>query len=307
MRLRHGFAATAIVTSVIVIGHAPARAGESGQSEPAEHVERTSDGATAQVSTASSGGAGPSGPGGQGAGGASPWVSCVRFDMPSTYSGSGAFESFMSENDFGEASRELLATTPEARATATGFTMCDRRDGPGSGAWLNQPGAPVDPTPLLLQQAREQLVVPRPVVASSPPPSATQPLGLPVWFWAENGDPVTATAAVPGVSVTIEAVPVSMTVTIDEPWRPEGRRPSHREVEIACDGLGERYDPGRHGAWDRSSCSHVFDWAGSASATIAVTWDLAWTSNTGGSGTLAAVSRSTTIALQPTELEAVGD
>ena len=296
---------TVIVASALIAA-APVGADSPRLTGTSQEVSSTRDGATAQVSTAS-GGPGSGQRGGGGSTGESPWVNCVRFDMPATYGGPGAFESFMHEHDFGEASRELLATTPEARATATGFTMCDRRDGTGSGAWLQQPGVPVDPTPLLLQQAREQLVVPRPAVATSPPSTATQPVGLPVWFWADNGDPVTTTAAVPGVSVTVEAVPTTMTVTIDEPWRTDAGQPSRRAVEIRCDDLGEPYDAGRHGAWDRSSCSHVFDRSGSASATVAVTWDLAWTSSTGASGTLAPVSRTTTISLAPTELQAVVD
>lgn len=197
------------------------------------------------------------------------------------------------------AGEELAARTTEAqRAAATGYRTCLRRDGQPGQAWLLGPGSPVDVVAGLTASAEQALVVPLPEVGTSPPSGALLPVGLPVWFWAGNGEALSETASVPGVSVTVRATVASTTVVVAGPDGTD---------RIACDGAGEPYDPAVHGAWDRSDCSHVFDRAGPADVTMSVTWDLSWSSSTGASGPLAPVTRSTTVTLAPVELEAVVD
>src|SRR5699024_7500707 len=94
---------------------------------------------------------------------------------------------------------------------ATGWTWCSPRDGVLQGQWLMVPQEGVDPVPLLLEAARERLVVPDPVIGMSPPAGASvTPVGLPVWFWVENFDARTERAEVSDAWVQVEARPVSM-------------------------------------------------------------------------------------------------
>lgn len=172
---------------------------------------------------------------------------------------------------------------------------------------MNQAAAPLDPTPGLLVEARRTLVVPEPDIATSPPRGGTHPVGLPIWFWATNTTALSETAAVPGVSVTVDATVSTMTVTIDDPRRDPNGNPTTEEVTIDCPDAGEAYEPTRHDAWDASDCSHVFDWDDPAPIEVAVTWDLSWTSTTGATGALDPVTRTTTFTLDPIELQAVTD
>jgi hypothetical protein len=179
------------------------------------------------------------------------------------------------------------------------FMACRRRDDGSVDMWQMGEGSVVDVVAGLTVSAEESLVVPLPEVGSSPPVGSLVPVGLPVWFWVGNGEGVSESASVPGVSVTVRAEVTEMSVTVDGP--------ADAGSVIACDGTGEVFDPGRHGPWDRSSCSHVFDHAGAAEVTVAVTWALSWSATTGASGVLDPVTRSTTVAMGPVELQAVVD
>ncbi|MFJ8965356.1 hypothetical protein ACIRG5_38820 [Lentzea sp. NPDC102401] len=70
---------------------------------------------------------------------------------------------------------------------------------------------PAPPSPEQVAQiARKRLQMPRPAISASP--GGTQLVNLPTWLWLANGwAPVSATASVPGVSVTAVAKPVSVT------------------------------------------------------------------------------------------------
>jgi hypothetical protein len=69
------------------------------------------------------------------------------------------------------------------------------------------------PAPAVLaQQAVRQLNIPNMSVGASPSVNADQLVGLPTWLWLEGTwNPVSATAAVPGESVTATATPTSVT------------------------------------------------------------------------------------------------
>ena len=172
---------------------------------------------------------------------------------------------------------------------------------------MNQAPAPLDPTPGLLVEAERSLVLPEPEVATSPPRGGVMPVGLPVWFWATNGAARSETAAVPGVSVTVDATAAETRVVIDDPGRDDDGDPVSEEITVECAGTGEAYDSSVHGEWDASDCSHVFDWDDPAAVEVSVTWALTWSSTTGASGTLEPVTRTTTFTLDPVELQAVTD
>jgi hypothetical protein len=73
-----------------------------------------------------------------------------------------------------------------------------------------QPGAAQLPSPAeLAQMAYKQLRLPTPSIAANP--AGEQLVNLPTWMWLSSGwGPVSATATVPGVSVTATATPTSV-------------------------------------------------------------------------------------------------
>jgi hypothetical protein len=85
----------------------------------------------------------------------------------------------------------------------------------GGVVWLPSGAAgaiAVLPAPAVLaQQATRQLAIPSLSVGASPSVNTDQLVGLPTWLWLEGSwNSVTATAAVPGESVTATATPTSV-------------------------------------------------------------------------------------------------
>ena len=64
----------------------------------------------------------------------------------------------------------------------------------------------------LAQQAARSLVLPPPAIRLNPSPPAAQLIHVPTWLWLDPSSwgSRTATASVPGMSVTATAVPVSV-------------------------------------------------------------------------------------------------
>jgi len=130
------------------------------------------------------------------------------------------------------------------------------------------------PAPAVVaQEAVNKLRLPEPRVGASPSAEVVQLVGVPVWLWVAGGSwgPVSATAAVPGVSVTATARPVS--VTWD--FGPGGR--------VVCAGPGTPFRPGvddpAAGSPDcgitfaRSSAGEV---DGRFRVTVTVSWSVGW-------------------------------
>ena len=77
-------------------------------------------------------------------------------------------------------------------------------------------GAPAVPDPrVLAAQAVSKLVLPTPAIESSPGGGAPQTVELPTWAWLPPAQwaPLSATASVPGESVTATATPIAVTWT----------------------------------------------------------------------------------------------
>lgn len=162
----------------------------------------------------------------------------------------------------------------------------------GSGAVVWRPdaamGAVVPPSPeVVAQRAVSQLVLPSPVVEVSPGLDVVQTVGVPVWLWISGGwGPVSATAAVPGVSVTATARPVSVLWDFGSGG------------QIRCAGPGRAFRPGVDDPAAGSECSIAFA-RGSAgqpggrfSVTVTVTWQVGW-AGAGQSGEAAGLTSQT--------------
>jgi hypothetical protein len=160
--------------------------------------------------------------------------------------------------------------------------------------------APVPPPAELVALEAAQQV---PLVAPHPrtsPPDADLLVGLPTWLWIDPAawQPFTATAAVPGVSVTVTATPTRVVWDMGD------------DEQVTCSGPGTPWDPAG-GDDQRTDCSYTYRWVsahrpdGVYHASATVQWAVTWGASTGETGTLADASRTTALDLTVTERQAV--
>jgi hypothetical protein len=149
-------------------------------------------------------------------------------------------------------------------------------------------------------------LLPQPTINSSPPVGTASIVEVPVFVevtnWTGN---VVDSACAGGMCVTVTATP-SLTFAPGEPGA----------GTVSCAGSGTRYDPDGPPMEEQASavgaCTHAYRlrsgvegrpraWAGS----VSVTWTISWTSSTGASGTLPAVTRTTQVPRAVREVQAV--
>lgn len=140
-------------------------------------------------------------------------------------------------------------------------------------------GAPLPSPEELARQAYSQLRLPSPSIAASP--EGPQLVRLPTWMWIENGwEPVSATASVPGVSVTATAKPT----TVDWSMGEGGSR--------TCDGPGTHYTADQDPRSASPDCGYTYRRTSGEkgfSVTATVRWSVTW-SGAGQSGTFDGLS-----------------
>lgn len=162
-------------------------------------------------------------------------------------------------------------------------------------AWI-----PSDPASLA-QQARESLPLPSPDVHTSPDASGDQLVGVPTWLWVEGAwSTQSATAAVPGVSVTVTATPVSVVWTMGDGGR------------VVCNGPGTRYDTSKRADEQSSECSYTYTRSsarqpgGAYPVSVTLIWRVSWAaSGVAGGGELGNVTRTTALRLRVAEAQAL--
>jgi len=135
-------------------------------------------------------------------------------------------------------------------------------------------GVPL-PSPLeLAQLARDQLRLPSPRIEASP--AAEQLVGLPTWLWLdrEMWGAVSATASVPGVSVTAVARPVSVEWAMGD------------GSTVTCAGPGTPYGIGGNPQSPSPDCGYTYriSSAGRPGGTFAVSATVDWTVTWSGAG-----------------------
>ncbi|PWW53106.1 hypothetical protein [Actinokineospora spheciospongiae] len=141
-----------------------------------------------------------------------------------------------------------------------------------------QPGPALLPSPAeLAQVARKQLRFPSPRIAANP--VGEQLVNLPTWMWLAGGwGPVSATAAVPGVSVTAVATPTSVTWSMGDGFT------------VTCTGAGTPYVAGVDPKAPSPDCGHVYRRSSASRpgqaypVTATVHWTVTW-SGAGQGGT----------------------
>lgn len=162
------------------------------------------------------------------------------------------------------------------------------------------PGAAPLPSPQqLAEQARSQLRLPSPVIASNP--AGTQLVRLPTWLWLDRAmwQPHSATAAVPAVSITATATPTSVSWSTGD------------GTTVTCAGPGTPFPIGGAAQAASPDCGHTYQRssAGSPSERFPITATVSWRVTWAGAGATGAFPDLTTAAaasLRVAEAQALG-
>ncbi|MFJ6901517.1 hypothetical protein [Streptomyces hokutonensis] len=138
-----------------------------------------------------------------------------------------------------------------------------------------QQGGVARPTPAQLAQvARSQLRLPSPKVEANP--AGEQLVNLPTWMWLERGNwvPVSATASVPGVSVTAVARPKSVVWVMGD------------GASVTCTGPGTPYGSASNPKRASPDCGYTYrtSSAGQPDSAFAVSATVHWTVTWAGAG-----------------------
>ena len=166
--------------------------------------------------------------------------------------------------------------------------------------WIPEgPRAGAAPSPAqLAEQARSQLRLPSPRIVANP--RGEQLVGVPTWLWLERGSwgEVSATAAVPGVSVTAVARPTSVTWSMGD------------GTSFTCAGPGTPFPPGADPKAISPDCGYTYHWSSAGQpgqaypVTARVHWTVRW-SGAGQAGTFPNLTTTSATAFPVAESQAV--
>lgn len=139
-----------------------------------------------------------------------------------------------------------------------------------------------------------------PAIRMSPSENGRTFVQVPTWLWLEQGwwQSYEATANAGRVWSTVRATPIVTTWILGD-----GR-------SVSCRGPGKPWRPGL--PEDASDCTHTYRTssatrpAGVFKLEATVTFEVSWTSNAAGGGTLPAITRSSTLAVEVGEIQAIG-
>lgn len=159
-------------------------------------------------------------------------------------------------------------------------------------------GEPVDPRVVALT-ARESVAIPAPPISTSPSADDRLYTQVQTWLWLQEQwwTSYSATASAGNVSATVTATPIA----------------AHWDTgdgeSTTCRGPGV---PWRRGMSDDATyCKHTYtrssagEDGGTYTLTATVTFEITWTSNTGGGGTLEAIERTASREVEVGEIQAV--
>ena len=155
------------------------------------------------------------------------------------------------------------------------------------------PTTPATPAPAVLAaEAQKQLKLATPSIESNPAPGRPQLVSVPMWAWVPAGQfaAQSATASVPGESVTATAKPVSVTWS----WG-DG-------TSTICSGPGTVYSSADAASAASPTCGHTYttdSGTGEFTVQATITWNVAWV----GGGQGGAFNGMTTTATEAVHVE----
>ena len=148
--------------------------------------------------------------------------------------------------------------------------------------------------------ARDEVArrLPQPALALSPAAVPGGVVNLEEWLAVADPGAVAATAAIPGLSVTVTASPVSMVWDM-----------GNRDI-VRCAGLGTLWRPGLGDA-ARPSCGYTYRWYSADrpgdryQVSVTLAWSVAWVGTDGTSGVLGDLSTLTGFGFRVREIQTV--
>jgi hypothetical protein len=154
--------------------------------------------------------------------------------------------------------------------------------------------APAPDPRVLAAQAVAQLHLPSPIVRLNPAPPARQLVYVPMWVWldASSWGSQSATASVPGLSVTATATAARLVLATGD------------GATVVCGGAGTVWSAGDDPAAASPTCGHTYAAAGPMRLTATVTWTVSWAGG-GAAGTVPALTTTATQTVQVAESQAL--
>lgn len=145
--------------------------------------------------------------------------------------------------------------------------------------------------------ARAAFSLSEPSISMSPSADAPVLVRVPVWMWidTEAWQEETATATVPGGSVTVAATPATTSWAMGD------------GTTVDCEGSGTAYDPAAHEPDEESpDCGHTYTSANSSyDLTASLSWEVEWSSSDGEGGALPALVTETSTSVRVIESSGV--
>lgn len=159
-------------------------------------------------------------------------------------------------------------------------------------------GPPIDPL-TVAYIARDNLVLPAPVIASSPKTADLQLTRLPTWLWTTSPwTTQSASASAPGITVTATATPTEVRWEMGD---------GHRQL---CRGPGTPYTSAKDPREPSPDCSHTYLVSSALQKSDAypvvatIIWTITWSSGTAG-GTLPPLVTTATAAFRVAETQSL--
>ncbi|MEV6057672.1 hypothetical protein [Streptomyces sp. NPDC052107] len=126
------------------------------------------------------------------------------------------------------------------------------------------------PVEVVVQEAVKRLKLPKPLIRTSPDEEFVQVVHVPTWMWVEGSTwgPVSASAAVEGVSVTATARPRKAVWSMGEGG------------QVVCQGPGTPYSDAYSPQESSPDCGYTYQRASvpgrAYTVSVRVTWDVEW-------------------------------
>lgn len=208
-------------------------------------------------------------------------VASARPNRPSSHGHNSNSNPASADEGFGCRYVPVDGQPPEGKSKESGgwfMVLCspDGKDPDSHGPIWIPAGAqrPQTPSPEQVAQiARKRLQMPRPTISASP--GGTQLVNLPTWLWLSTGwTPTSATASVPGVSVTAVAKPASVTWSMGDGG------------SVTCSTSGTPYTADRNPKSPSPDCGYTYraSSAGQPADEFPVTATVNWTVTWSGAG-----------------------
>jgi hypothetical protein len=161
--------------------------------------------------------------------------------------------------------------------------------------WI--PAAATTSPQQVAEVARARLRLPSPGIGLNP--AGDQLVGLPTWLWTSSGwAPISATASVPGISVTAVATPTAVTWAMGD------------GATVTCTSGGTPYRAGGNARAGSPDCGYTYRQSSAAqpdqtyTVTATITWTVTWAGG-GQSGTFPNLTTTSTARLRVAESQAL--